>query len=126
MRVHIEVTEQMNTDEVEDQPEEGGANIHGFFMENSRWACDAPGIVDALEEDGTVEVDPVYSVAGSVVDSRPKELYPYMPMLHLTGRTVDTSVPEDRVTTAASCAPFTRRPFAGPPLSSPAPAHQRR
>ena len=26
---------------------------------------------------------------GAIVDSRPKELYPIMPMIHLTARTVD-------------------------------------
>ena len=38
----------------------------------------------------------IVAALGSVVASRPRELYPVMPMLHLAGRTVDTAVPEDQ------------------------------
>jgi dynein heavy chain len=107
MRVHIEVSDVYDTSTVEGQPD-SGANIHGFFMENSRWDCEAPGSKDSLELAGVVPTNEVACGAGSVVDSRPKELYPAMPMLHLTGRTVDTCIPEDRVTEGRfSCAFYT-------------------
>jgi len=107
MRVHIEVSDVYDTSTVEGQPD-SGANIHGFFMENSRWDCEAPGSKDSLELAGIVPTNEVACAAGSVVDSRPKELYPAMPMLHLTGRTVDTCIPEDRVTEGRfSCAFYT-------------------
>ena len=113
MRVHIEVSDVMDTATVEGQPE-SGANIHGFYMENSRWDCEAPGTKDQLEIDGVVPVDEVASAAGSVVDSRPKELYPYMPMLLLTGRTVENSVPADSLTNGRFVCPFYTTTIRGP------------
>jgi len=114
MRVHIECTEVYETKEVESQPEDGGAHVHGFFMENSRWDPYAAGTTDSLEVAGLVDADPVCSVKGSVVDSRPKELYPLMPMLHLTGRTVDNCVPEDKVTHGRYVCPFYTTTIRGP------------
>jgi dynein heavy chain len=113
MRVHIEVSRVMDTSEVEVQPDDG-AHIHGFFMENSRWDMDAPGCKDSLELEGTVAVDEINSAHGSVVDSRPKELYPVMPMLILTGRTVENAVPEDRVTAGRFVCPFYTTTVRGP------------
>jgi len=114
MRVHIEVSTVMDMSTVESQPEETGANIHGFFMENSRWDCEAPGCKDDLEIKGTVPVDEVASALGSVVDSRPKELYPVMPMLVLTGRTVATAVPEDIRVDGRFVCPFYTTTVRGP------------
>jgi dynein heavy chain len=114
MRVHIECTDVYDTATVESQPESGGANIHGFFMENSRWDPEAPGTQDALEKDGIVPVNPISSTRGSLVDSKPKELYPVMPMLHLTGRTVDTSVPDSSVIDGRFVCPFYTTTIRGP------------
>jgi len=113
MRIHIEVTDVVDTSEVESQPAEG-AHIHGFFMENARWDTEAPGTTDMLEDDGTVPIDPVSSAKGSCVDSRPKELYPVMPMLHLLGRIVDVSVPQERVTKGRFICPFYTTTVRGP------------
>jgi len=113
MRVHIEVTDVYDTATVESQPETG-AHIHGFFMENARWDTEAPGTSDMLEDDGTVPLDAVSSAKGSCVDSRPKELYPTMPMLHLLGRTVDFAVPQERVTKGRFICPFYTTTVRGP------------
>ena len=59
-------------------------------------------------------VDPTFSTAGSMVESRPKELYPVMPMLMLTGRTVDLSVPGERVTKGRFICPFYSTTIRGP------------
>jgi len=131
MRVHIECTDhylpigpiQPNAP-VESQPDDG-AHIHGFYMENSRWDGEALGSTDMLEESGKVPAHPHCSLKGSVVDSKPKELYPLMPVLHLLGRTVDDAVPETYVTKGRFICPFytttVRGPtfvFAGPLRSS--------
>ena len=113
MRVHTEVTDIYDTDAVEGQPEIG-ANVHGFFMENARWDPEAAGSTDMLENNGTVPVDPIFSAKGSVVDSKPKELYPVMPMLLLTGRTVDNSVPGERVTDGRYVCPICTTTIRGP------------
>ena len=113
MRIHIEVTDVYDTSTVEKQPEIG-AHIHGFFMENARWDETATGTTDWLENEGIVPVDPVASAAGSCVDSRPKELYPVMPMLILSGRTVDISVPQERVTHGRYICPFYTTTIRGP------------
>ena len=83
-------------------------------MENARWDETAAGTTDWLENEGTVPVDPVASAAGSCVDSRPKELYPVMPMLILSGRTVDLAVPQDRVTHGRYICPFYTTTIRGP------------
>ena len=84
MRVHCEVTDVEDTSGVESQPE-AGVYIHGLFFENARWSSTEPGIPDELEAAaGVTSVGP-----GSIVDSRPKELYPVMPMIHLTARVGD-------------------------------------
>jgi len=119
MRVHIECTssyaaEGHNTEGVDCQPESGGAHIHGFFMENSRWDSEATGCKDELELAGTVPVHEECSQKGSIVDSKPKELYPVMPMLHLTGRTVDNAVPETHVTEGRFVCPFYTTTVRGP------------
>jgi len=80
MRVHTEVTDitlQMGVWQagsgVESQPEDG-TYIHGFFMEGARWS---------------VELN-------AIADSYPKELYPWMPMMHFTGIRVEDVNPEGR------------------------------
>merc|ERR1711924_35342 len=119
MRVHIECTEiymaigSVDTSKVDSQPD-SGANIHGFFMENSRWDPDATGTKDKLEISGQVPVDEIASAKGSVVDSKPKELYPIMPMLHLTGRTVADCVPEVGITEGRYICPFYTTTIRGP------------
>jgi len=113
MKVNIECTDVYDTTTVESQPE-SGANIHGFFMENARWDPDAPGTKDMLELEGKVPVDEAASTRGSCVDSRPKELYPVMPMIRLTGRTVDTAVPQERVTAGRYICPFYSTTIRGP------------
>jgi len=55
-------------------------------MENARWSCEEPTIPDELE---AAAGQPASMATGAIVDSRPKELYPIMPMIHLTARTVD-------------------------------------
>jgi len=88
MRVHIEVTDVYDTSTVESQPPDG-AQIHGLFMENARWSCEEPTIADELEAAAGL---PASMALGAIVESRPKELYPIMPMIHLTARTVDKAV----------------------------------
>jgi len=93
MRVHCEFTTVMPADikaEVESQPEDG-VHIHGLYMENARWDPEAFGIPDDLEVALGVKEVP----NGSMADSKPKELYPYMPMIHLTSRVVDEAVPQE-------------------------------
>ncbi|MEC8564930.1 MAG: hypothetical protein VXY90_13765, partial [Pseudomonadota bacterium] len=69
----------------------------------------------ALEElDGVVECHPTACEKGSVADSKPKELYPYMPVLHLLGRTVADAVPETMVTTGRYICPFYTTTVRGP------------
>ena len=84
MRVHIEVTDVEDTSGVESQPE-AGVYLHGLFMENARWSTTEPSIPDELEIGLGITETPL----GSIVDSKPKELYPIMPMIHLTARTAD-------------------------------------
>ena len=55
-------------------------------MENARWSCEEPTIPDQLE---AAAGQPASMATGAIVDSRPKELNPIMPMIHLTARTVD-------------------------------------
>lgn len=84
MRVHVEVTDVVDTTTVESQPD-AGVHIHGLFFENARWDPHEPCFPDELEEGlGITEVGP-----GSINDSKPKELYPIVPMIHLTARTAD-------------------------------------
>jgi len=80
MRVHAEVTEivlpmgAVQPDApVESQPEDG-VYCHGFFMEGARW--DIP--------------------QNSIADSYPKDLYPWMPMIHFSGIEVQMVVAEGR------------------------------
>jgi len=113
MRVHCECTDVYDISTVESQPEIG-AHIHGFFMENARWDAEAPGTTDMLENDGVVPVDAVSSAKGSCVDSRPKELYPVMPMIMLTGRTVDKAVPQEMNTFGRYICPFYTTTIRGP------------
>ena len=51
---------------------------------------------------------------GSIVESKPKELYPYMPVLHLTGRTLDNAIPQDRTTPGRYICPFYMSTIRGP------------
>ena len=113
MRVHIEVTDVQDTSTVESQSE-AGAQSHGFYMENARWDVNAPGTVDQLELDGIVPTNAVSSAKGSIADSFPKVLYCYMPMLHLTARTVDKAVPADTVTKGRFICPFYTTTVRGP------------
>ena len=63
-----EQTQTMQTDSVEAQPEEG-TYVHGLFIEGAGWD---------LEED-------------CIQESKPKELYPAMPMVHIRAVTVEVS-----------------------------------
>jgi len=109
MRVHVEVTEVTDIASVEAQPE-NGVHLHGLFMENARWDSEALGIPDELEvEQGITSVEP-----GSVAESKPKELYPVMPMIHLTARTVDTAVTETRIVDGRFICPFYTTTVRGP------------
>jgi len=109
MRVHVECTTEPDMTTVESQPEDG-VFVHGLFMENARWDPEAPGIPDELEEArGIKEVPP-----GSVNDSRPKELYPIMPIIHLTSVVVDDAVPESRKVVGRYICPFYTTTVRGP------------
>jgi len=109
MRVHSEITDVMDTAAVESQPDEG-VYVHGLFMENARWDPEAPGVPDELERGlGITEVSP-----GSIVDSKPKELYPVMPMIHLSSRTVDKAVPQDLLCDGRFICPFYSTTVRGP------------
>jgi len=91
MRVHCEVTKVTDTDTVESQPDDG-TYVHGFFMEGARWDMDAD----------------------SIAESKPKELYPYMPMMHITALTADEAVPQDRITEGRFICPFYMTTIRGP------------
>jgi len=109
MRVHCEVTRVTDINEVESQPEDG-VHVHGLFMENARWDMDMPQVPDELEEGlGIKEVD-----TGSINDSKPKELYPTMPMIHITSRTVDEAVPQDLPCRGRYIMPFYTTTVRGP------------
>ena len=66
MRVQIDVTDITDASTVTEQ-RSFGTLIHGLFMEGARWD---------IEEN-------------SIADSKPKDLYPTMPVLHIIGVTVD-------------------------------------
>jgi len=109
MRVHCEVTDVYDVSTVESQPEDG-VYIHGLFMENARWDPEAPGMLDDLEvAQGVTTVTP-----GSIVDSKPKELYPVMPMIHIISRTVENAVPEDQKIKGRYICPFYTTTVRGP------------
>ena len=59
-------------------------------------------------------VDERFCKTGSCVDSRPKELYPVMPMMLLSGRTVATAVPQERTTHGRFICPFYTTTIRGP------------
>lgn len=60
------MTDVYDVSTVDEQPEVG-TYVHGFFMEGARW------------DDATKAIG----------DSKPKELYPTMPMMHIIAITVD-------------------------------------
>jgi len=66
MRVQMDVTSFADSSAIESQPEEG-TYVHGLFMEGARWD---------MEEN-------------CIAESRPKELYPTMPVIHIIAVTVD-------------------------------------
>merc|ERR1712151_527281 len=66
MRVQMDITSMVNASTVECQPD-NGTYVHGLFMEGARWD---------LEED-------------CIAESKPKELYPTMPVMHIIAVTVD-------------------------------------
>jgi dynein heavy chain len=66
MRVQADVTDIIDPDAVESQPQTG-TYIHGLFMEGARW--------DTTNH--------------SIQESFPKELYPVMPVIHVTSVTAD-------------------------------------
>ena len=68
MRIHTEVTDKA-LEQVAAQPSEG-TYIHGLFMEGARWD----------------------KAANCIMDSRPKELHPPMPVIHILGVTADNVV----------------------------------
>jgi dynein heavy chain len=109
MRVHLECTPMDDPEAVESQPE-AGVHVHGLFMENARWDPDAPGVPDDLEKALGITQVP----NGSVVDSRPKELYPVMPILHITALTVDKAVPLDVKVGGRFAVPFYTTTVRGP------------
>lgn len=109
MRIHCEVTDIFEVATVESQPETG-VYIHGLFMENARWDHEAPGIPDDLEVAEGITTAP----NGSIVDSKPKELYPVMPVIHIIARTVDKAVPEDIKIKGRYICPFYTTTVRGP------------
>lgn len=109
MRVHIECTDIYDISEVESQPETG-VHLHGLFMENARWDPERPGIPDELEVANGIKEAP----NGGMAESKPKELYPVMPMIHLTARIVDDAVPEHRKVVGRYICPFYTTTVRGP------------
>ena len=73
MRVQIDVTDIVDVSTVTEQ-RPYGTLIHGLFMEGARWD---------IEEN-------------TIADSKPKELYPMMPVIHIVGVTLDKYVVEGR------------------------------
>jgi len=71
MRVQMDVTQIIEPSTVECQPD-SGTYVHGFFMEGARWD---------VEEN-------------CLTESKPKELYPTMPVIHIIAVTVDKIVTE--------------------------------
>ena len=72
MRVQMDVTDVMNAETVEAQPE-SGVYINGLFMEGARWSIEDNCIVESL----------------------PKQLFAQMPVVHVVSCTVDKVKTED-------------------------------
>ena len=70
MRIHSEIL-QLTHDQVSAQPADG-TYVHGMFMEGARW--DTPN--------------------NCIADSKPKELHPTVPVMHITGVTLEQLVTE--------------------------------
>ena len=68
MRIHTEVTDK-TFEQVTAQPDEG-TYVHGIFMEGARWEV----------------------AENCIAESRPKELHPPMPVMHIIGVTSDQVV----------------------------------
>lgn len=66
MRVQMDVTKVTDHTTVEDQPE-SGTYVHGLYLEGARWD---------MEEN-------------TLADSKPKDLYPVMPVIHIIPVTVE-------------------------------------
>jgi dynein heavy chain len=92
MTVHTEFT-QHESSQVTDQPKDG-TYVHGFFMEGARWD----------------------KAANLITDSRPKELHPTTPVMHITGVTSDQVV-----TTGVYQCPIYTTTIRGPTFVFPAP-----
>jgi len=68
MRIHTEVTDKA-VEQMSAQPDEG-TYVHGLYMEGARWD----------------------KAANCIAESRPKELHPPMPVMHILGVTADQVV----------------------------------
>jgi len=67
MCLTCEVTKKMTREEMSAPPKDGGAYMHGLFMEGARWD----------------------TVNGTIAESRLKELYPSMPIMFIKAITQD-------------------------------------
>merc|ERR1711871_432989 len=70
MSTETHMTTMMDASEATKYPE-NGAYIHGVYMEGARWSAEG---YDVKDVSGT-------STQGAVAKSKPKELYPLMPLI---------------------------------------------
>ena len=60
---------------------ESGAFVHGLYMEGARWTTEGCSVENVSGTD----------TQGAVADSKPKELYPLMPLMYIKGVTIKPS-----------------------------------
>ena len=92
MRIHSEMTDKV-FEQVDAQPA-NGTYVHGMFMEGARWDVEK----------------------GVIADSKPKELHPVMPVMHIIGVTADKVV-----TQGVYQCPVYSTTIRGPTFTFPAP-----
>ena len=81
-------------------------------MVNARWDGSAPCVPDELEKKQGITT--IEFGSGSIVDSKPKELYPVMPIILVTSRTIDEAVPQGQKCDGRYICPFYTTTVRGP------------
>lgn len=81
MTIETAVTTMVQSSDVQDYPENGGAFVHGLFLEGAAWMHDE-------EECEDYDVNGV-TCRGYLVDAALKDLLPAMPVLYLRAVSVE-------------------------------------